>query len=51
MLPRLLGLTVVVLAFGLPFEAAQAEQRLIPSWMKNDPGSKSVTIELAADWN
>jgi Sulfocyanin (SoxE) domain len=51
MLAKSLALASAILAFSLPFEAAQAEQRLIPSWMKNDPGSKGVTIELVADWN
>ena len=51
MLAKSLALASAILAFSRPFEAAQAEQRLIPSWMKNDPGSKGVTIELVADWN
>ena len=39
------------LAFLLPIHAAQAGDPFVPSWIKNDPGAKTVTIELAADWN
>ena len=41
----------LALALGLPIHAAHAGDPFVPSWIKNDPSAKSVTIELAADWN
>lgn len=51
MLARLVSLISAVLALGLPLGAAQAGGPFVPSWIKNDPGTKSVTIELVADFN
>src|SRR5215212_9252470 len=41
----------VAVALSLPVHAARAGDPFIPSWIKNDPNAKSVTIDLAADWN
>jgi hypothetical protein len=39
----------VLFVLGLPLGDAQAGEPFVPSWIKNDPGTESVTIELAAD--
>src|SRR3712207_3221314 len=49
MLARLPTLTSIVLVLGLG--PAQSGQPFVPSWVKNDPEAKTVTIELVADFN
>jgi Sulfocyanin (SoxE) domain len=51
MLAKLSAPISVALALGLPIHAARAGDAFVPSWIKNDPSAKSVTIDLAADWN
>lgn len=49
MLARLLTFTFIVLALGLG--PAQSGEPFAPSWVRNDPEAKSVTIDLIADFN
>src|SRR5215212_7138375 len=51
MLARFAALLSVALALGLTVHAARAGDPFVPSWIKNDPTAKGVTIDLAADWN
>src|SRR5215203_4846895 len=44
MLARFAALLSVALALGLPVHAARAGDPFVPSWIKNDPSAKSVTI-------
>src|SRR5215213_9211707 len=48
---RSLALISVVLALGLPLETARAGDPFVPSWIRNDPAAKTVTMEIVADWN
>src|SRR5215213_8358049 len=48
---RSLALMSVVLALGLPLETARAGDPFVPSWIRNDPAAKTVTMEIVADWN
>ena len=45
------ALIPVSLGLSLTLGAAQAGGPFAPSWIKNDPVNKSVTIDLVADWN
>ena len=49
MTARLLAL-VFVFALGLPLTAIRAGEPFVPSWIKNDPASKTVEMEIIADW-
>jgi Sulfocyanin (SoxE) domain len=51
MLAKLSALISVALSVSLLTHAARAGDPLVPSWIKNNPSAKSVTVELAADWN
>jgi hypothetical protein len=41
----------LVFGLGLLLGDAQAGEPFTPSWIKNDPATRSVTIELVANWN
>jgi hypothetical protein len=51
MLARSLALISVILALVLPLETARAGDPFVPSWIRNDPAAKTVTMEIVADWN
>src|SRR5688500_19827854 len=48
---RLAARACVVLAISLSVGFARAGEPFVPSWIKNDPNARSVTIDLVADWN
>ena len=43
--------TLALAAFCLVAAPAHAAISLVPTWIKSDPGSKSVRLDVAADWN
>src|SRR5215212_12079038 len=51
MLTKLSAPISIAVALSLPIHVARAGDPFVASWIKNDPGAKSVAIELAADWN
>jgi hypothetical protein len=48
---RFIRLSRAVLILGLFFEGARAGEPFVPSWIRNDPASKTVAMEIVADWN
>ena len=51
MLARLARLAIAALALGSLPGIALAGQPFVASWIKNDPGARTTTIEIVADWN
>jgi hypothetical protein len=51
MLARFARYAVAALTLGSFSGIAQAGQPFIPSWIKNNSASKTVEIEIVADWN
>jgi hypothetical protein len=51
MLVRLVRPVLVALSLGLFLGVAQAGEPFVPSWIRNDPATKTVTMEIVADWN
>jgi hypothetical protein len=51
MLVRFVRLALVALTLGLFLGVARAGEPFVPSWIKNDPASKTVAMEIVADWN
>jgi hypothetical protein len=51
MLAHFARLPLVTLTFGLLLRGAQAGETFVPSWIKNDPAAKAVTMEIVADWS
>lgn len=51
MLVRLARPVLVALTLGMLLGVAQAGEPFVPSWIRNDPATKTVTMEIVADWN
>src|SRR5215813_1343123 len=43
--------SLALAAFCLFAAPAGAAISLVPTWIKSDPGSKTVRLDVAADWN
>ena len=48
---RLTRLVLLALALGGLPGISMAGEPFVPSWIKNDPATKTVAIEIVADWN
>ena len=48
---RFTRLVLLALALGILPGIVLAGEPFVPSWIKNDPTLKTVTIEIVADWN
>jgi Sulfocyanin (SoxE) domain len=44
-------LALVTLTLGLFLRGAQAGEPFVPSWITNDPVSRTAAMEIVADWN
>jgi hypothetical protein len=51
MVARFARLALIALTLGQFPEVARAGEPFVPSWIKNDPASKTVAMEIVADWN
>lgn len=51
MFARIARLALVALTLGLFPGVAQAGQPFVPSWIRNDPATRTVAMEIVADWN
>jgi hypothetical protein len=47
------GVTCAAIAFAgaVLAQAAAAAVSIVPTWIRNDPASRSVRLDVAADWN